>query len=85
MGSAKIGTAQGVKMEVTKKALVTTAHANGHADGSGNCVLLLGSASITLVTRTSRRSRRMPATTGVGWLRSHNAFCPSTTGISRKL
>src|SRR5688500_13929025 len=76
-GSANTGTDQAVKIDATKNAEVTTAQANGQMVGDRYRGLLLGAASRTWVTSTSRRSLRMPVTTGASGDRSQRALGPS--------
>src|SRR4051812_1994485 len=64
IGGVPQTTAQGVKIEPTRKTVVAIAVSSGQILGSGDASRVCGSASATELSKTSRRSTLRPATTG---------------------
>ena len=84
-GIAPKASAQGEKIDATKKMPVAIAAMSGHRLGSGDRLAQVGGAATTVVSSISLSSTRRPVTTGSSPCWSHNGVRLSTTGMCAKL
>ena len=77
-------TAQGVKIEPTKRTETAIAASSGQIDGSGELSRMSARASVTVVTTSWRSSTARPPTTGSAWRSAHSGSRLVTSGMRVK-